>query len=137
MSKQEEECADFLYYLTGEEYQIKNTYPDYFPVNEKAQQRIWDIVSATKETTLSDGTQVNPYRCEVAYNDYEVVVEALDQEQLHSIKAWLDMPCVLYPQKKKYVELIEEEVIKYLEKQQSLSDTLEYVDKRVSIVLAE
>lgn len=39
--------------------------------------------------------------------------------------------------KKKYVELIEEEVIKYLEKQQSLSDTLEYVDKRVSIVLAE
>lgn len=136
-SKQEEECADFLYYLTGEEYQIKNAYPDYFPVNEKAQQRIWDIVSATKETTLSDGTQVNPYRCEVAYNDYEVVVEALDQEQLHSIKAWLDMPCVLYPQKKKYVELIEEEVIKYLEKQQSLSDTLEYVDKRVAIVLAE
>ncbi len=104
-----------MYYLTGEEYQIKNAYPDYFPVNEKAQQRIWDIVSATKETTLSDGTQVNPYRCEVAYNDYEVVVEALDQEQLHSIKAWLDMPCVLYPQKKKYVELIEEEVIKYLE----------------------
>ena len=30
-----------------------------------------------------------------------------------------------------------QEVIKYLEKQQSLSDTLEYVDKRVSIVLAE
>ena len=69
-----------MYYLTGEEYQIKNAYPDYFPVNEKAQQRIWDIVSATKETTLSDGTQVNPYRCEVAYNDYEVVVEALDQD---------------------------------------------------------
>ena len=30
-----------------------------------------------------------------------------------------------------------QEVIKYLEKQQSLSDTLEYIDKRVSIVLAE
>lgn len=39
--------------------------------------------------------------------------------------------------KKKYVELIEEKVIKYLEKQQSLSYTLEYIDKRVSIVLAE
>lgn len=39
--------------------------------------------------------------------------------------------------KKKCMELIEEEVIKYLEKQQSLSDTLEYVDKRVAIVLAE
>lgn len=74
---------------------------------------------------------------EVAYNDYEIIVEALDQEQLRGIKAWLDMPCVLYPQKKKCMELIEEEVIKYLEKQQSLSDTLEYVDKRVAIVLSE
>ena len=136
-SKQEEKCADFLYYLTGAEYQIKNAYPDYFPVNEKAQQRIWDIVSATKETTLSDGTQVNPYRCEVGYDAYEVVVEALDEEQLQGIKEWLAMPCVLYPQKNKCVELIEEETIKYLEKQQSLSDTLEYIEKRVSIVLSE
>ena len=30
-----------------------------------------------------------------------------------------------------------QEVIKYLDKQQSLSDTLEYIDKRVSIVLSE
>ena len=99
-ANQKRNVQTFLYYLTGEEYQIKMRIP-IISLSMKRHSSVFGILYLRrKETTLSDGTQVNPYRCEVAYNDYEVVVEALDQEQLHSIKAWLDMPCVLYPQKK-------------------------------------
>ncbi|MBD5465558.1 MAG: extracellular solute-binding protein [Lachnospiraceae bacterium] len=136
-SKNPEGAWEFLKYLLSEEYQKKYCYPDYFPVNLKCLQYYIDITSADKQFTTEEGITVEPYSCEITYDDYQVKMDAMTEEEIELFWRLVNSTTRTNSYDEELMNIILEEAQTYFDDGKPVVDTAKDIEKRVNIYLSE
>lgn len=136
-SKNPEGAWEFLKYLLSEEYQKNHCYPDYFPVNRKCLQYYIDITSADKQYTTEEGITIEPYSCEIGYDDYQVKLGAMTEEEIEGFWRLVDSTTRTNSYEEELMNIILEEARAYFEGNKSAVDTAKTIEQRVNLSLSE
>ncbi|MCM1160979.1 MAG: extracellular solute-binding protein [Roseburia sp.] len=136
-SKNPEGAWEFLKYLLSEEYQKNHCYPDYFPINMKCLQYYIDVTSADKQFITEEGITVEPYFCEITYDDYEVKMGAMTDEEIKAFWRLVDSTARINTYDEELINIIMEEARTYFDGNKSVEDTVKAIEKRVNIYLSE
>lgn len=136
-SKNPEGAWEFLKYLLSEEYQKNHCYPDYFPINLKCLQYYIDVTSADKQFTTEEGITVEPYSCEITYDDYEVKMGAMTDEEIELFWKLINSTTRTNTYDEELMNIVLEEAQAYFDDGKPVVDTTKDIEKRVNIYLSE
>lgn len=136
-SKNPEGAWEFIKYLLSEEYQKKYCYPDYFPIRLKCLQYYMDITSADKQFTTEEGITIEPYTCEITYDDYQVKLGAMTEEERELFWELVNSTTKTNTYEEEIMSIILEEARAYFEAHRTAKDTAQAIEERVTLYLSE
>ncbi|MCM1161935.1 MAG: ABC transporter substrate-binding protein [Roseburia sp.] len=136
-STHKEAAWEFIKILLSEEFQYYVCYPNCFPVRKDCMERVIRMVSATEEYTDQDGNNVRPYRCEMTYDDVEVVIEAMNEEEKN--KFWDLVNSIKYEEtwNRNIWSIVNEEADKYFLGEKSLEKVVDSMEERLKLYFEE
>ncbi len=136
-SKNPEGAWEFIKYLLSEEYQKKYCYPDYFPVRLECLQYYMDITSADKQFITEEGITIEPYTCEITYDDYQVKLGAMTEEEREIFWELVNSTTKTNTYEEELMNIVLEEAGAYFQAHRTAKDTAQIIEKRITLYLSE
>lgn len=127
----------FIKSLLDAEFQFKYCYPNYFPSNQKCMERILKVASATDEYVDESGIRINPYRCEMEYDGFEYIIEAMTDEEKSKFYKLLDSTEREFQYDDELLSIILEEAEDYFSGNKELDAVVENIHNRVKLYCQE
>lgn len=136
-SVHKEAAWEFIKILLDEEFQYYVCYPNCFPVRKDCMKRVIRMVSAVEEYTDKDENHVMPYHCEMTYDDVEVVIEAMNEEEEKQFWNLVDSMKYEDTWDENILTIVMEEAEKYFSGQRSLEEAVDSMEERIKLDLDE
>ncbi len=132
-SAHKEAAWEFIKILLDEEFQYYVCYPNCFPVRKDCMERVIRMVSAVEEYTDRDGNNVKPYCCEMTYDDVDVVIEAMNEEEEKRFWSLVDSMKYEDMWDENIMSIVNEEAEKYFSGQKSLEKAVDSMEERIKL----
>ncbi|MBR1691338.1 MAG: extracellular solute-binding protein [Lachnospiraceae bacterium] len=135
-SANKEAAWDFIKILLSEDFQYYS-YPSFFPTRKDCMDRIVKMVSATEEYDDPDGNHVKPYRCEMTYDDVEIVLEPMTTSEEE--KFWQLLSSIEYEKipDAKTEEIVREEAEGFFADERTADETIASIKERIGLLFDE
>ncbi|MBD5543448.1 MAG: carbohydrate ABC transporter substrate-binding protein [Lachnospiraceae bacterium] len=134
---EKEGAWEFLKFLLTEQFQYDTVYPDYFPVQKDAMERALKVVSASEAYVDKTGKEIRPYHCDVTYEDVELSLKPMSEEEKEQFWELLHSLKYEYTYDKQLSSIISEEANAYFMKQKSLEEAVDSMEERVKLYFEE
>lgn len=137
--KNKDGAWEFIRQFLTYDYQ-KNTRNDGFPTRKDALDKMLEYAQATEEFTDEDGTQVYPISSSYGYDDYNVELGPLSDEEVSVIRSMIDRigVCDTYSTATSDIfEIINEELKAYYAGDKNAKDTADVIQSRVKLYVSQ
>lgn len=138
--KNQEGAWAFIRELLTYDYQKNVSRNDGFPTRKDALDKILEYAQATEQYTDDDGTEVYPIDSSYGYDNYEVKMGPLSDEEVEIIRAMIDRVgiCSTYDTaSEEILKIINEELEAYYAGDKTAKDTADVIQSRVKIYVSE